>query len=378
MLTVAVALLFASVACDAFDVPLVHKPKTMSERAELRQWRSAVNNSLSATGDIILKNGQDSEYYGEIELGSPPQKFLVIFDTGSANLWVPSAQCDPDKYPSCANHSVYHSADSTTYVKDGEAFSLRYGSGDCSGFLSQDTFRWAGFDVSSVTFGEITNQPGDFWAPAAFDGICGMGLPGIAVDGVTTPFSYLMNNKLVDQELFGFYLSTGEAPTSVLTLGGTNSKMYTGEISYYPVQQFGGRLGYWLIHGDDIKIDGVSTGSCTSTGFCPFVIDTGTSVITGPSSEVNKILAKVGTVNADCSNVDSLPPLAFTLGGKDFDLGPQYYVLKSAQVDGTFSCEVAIEALDQLALWILGDPFLRAYYSVYDQGNLQVGFAKAV
>merc|ERR1712146_326897 len=166
--------------------------------------------------------------------------------------------------------------------------------------------------------------------------------------------------------------------TSALVLGGVDSKYFTGDFTYLPTQKFLGNQGYWLIHGDDVKVGGSSTGACSGwlSKSCALVVDTGTSIITGPSSKLNPIISKIGTVKPDCSNLDSLPTISFTLAGKDFDLEPEFYVLKITE-GGETECQLGMQAMDQLGLWILGDPFLRKYYTVFDRANNQVGFATA-
>lgn len=98
---------------------------------------------LKSDGSIVINDYENSQYYGEVALGTPEQKFNVIFDTGSADLWVASSQCDS----SCGRHAKYSSAKSSTYVANGTSFDIMYGSGPVSGFQSIDNLNMGGNNI---------------------------------------------------------------------------------------------------------------------------------------------------------------------------------------------------------------------------------------
>merc|ERR1711957_1025921 len=175
-----------------------------------------------------------------------------------------------------------------------------------------------------------------------------------------------------------FFLSSGGKTGSTLSLGGPDPSFYTGDIHYVGVAKAAKLLPYWLVSASDIKIGGESSGACGWVLGCEMVVDTGTSLLAGPPKAVTPLLAKIGNVSEDCSNVKSLPTLTFSIGGKDFDLGPDFYVLRGKDDSGKEACQVGIQAVNVgVPIWILGDPFLRKYYTTWDAEKNQVGFATA-
>ncbi|XP_061396560.1 lysosomal aspartic protease-like [Musca vetustissima] len=371
------AIVLAVASAELVRVP-IHKHENFVKTAkDIRAEKSvlATKYHLGQRRDITdepLENSLNMAYYGDITIGTPPQKFVVLFDTGSSNLWVPSSRCWIWDI-ACKKHNQYNHDDSSTYVANGEQISISYGSGSMSGFLSQDDVTVEGLTIKNQVFAEAMNEPGNSFTDSNFDGIFGMAYQSLAEDNVVPPFYNMYLQGLVDADMFSFLLNRDGTSTDggQLILGGVDSSLYTGDITYVPVSQ----QGYWQFEVTSGAINGQSI--CDN---CQAIADTGTSLIVCPSAAYETLNTEIGgTYNedegayyVDCSAVDTLPDVTFVIGGTTFTLPPSAYIV---EVDGQCMSSFTEMGTD---FWILGDVFIGKYYTVFDFGNNRVGFAEAV
>lgn len=323
-------------------------------------------------GHVPLTNFMDAQYYGPISLGSPPQEFNVIFDTGSSNTWVPSKDCSSF---ACLLHRRYDSGKSSSFVANRTEFKIRYGTGSVEGFISHDAMQIGGLEIENQGFGETTKMPGFTFAFAKFDGIMGLGYDTISVAGVVPPFYNLWKQGLISEPLFAFYLSRaadGAPSGGSLSLGGIEEKYFEGPLQWAPVV----RRGYWEVSLDSFHVGDEDLGIKGTAA-----IDTGTSLIALPSAVSDMINEQIGAKKSfrgiytvDCAAIPSMPPVIFEFGGHKFPLEAKDYILQTS--GGCISPFMGLD-LPGMKLWIVGDAFLRRYYTVYDMGKDRVGFAPA-
>jgi len=306
---------------------------------------------------------------------------------------VPSSECGSI---ACYLHTKYDSSSSSTYKKNGTSFEIRYGSGSLSGYVSEDTMSIGDLKIKNQIFAEATEEPGLAFAFGRFDGILGLGFDTISVNKIPPPFYNMIDQKLLDEPVFAFYLgdtNNGEGDESEAIFGGINKDHFTGKITEIPLR----RKAYWEVDLDAITF-GDATAELDNTGV---ILDTGTSLIALPSTLAELLNKEMGAkkgyngqYTVECEKRDSLPDMSFTLSGHNFTITPYDYILEvqgscissfmgMVRHPGSVLCTTLTNFMKQDfpepvgPLAILGDAFLRKWYSIYDLGKGTVGLAAA-
>lgn len=294
-----------------------------------------------AVSTEILSNDNNLEYFGELSVGTPPQVFNVIFDTGSSTLWLPSVKC-----ATCLPQRMYNSSASSSYVPEGQNFSIPYGSGSLEGFFSIDTVRISGFTVKSQVFGEATSET---------DSFSGMGILGLAFNdlnfGINTLWDNMIAQRLVRYPVFSFYLrrdGTSDFGGEVIW-GGIDHGIYSGCLTYVPVSM----PEFWQFTVNSVEIGDIEYGERVCTG-CQAIADTGTSLLVVPErayKTINLLLNATddgdGLALVPCRSVWYLPDVHLDIGGTIFTLTPKDYILR-VRDNGRTVCLSGFEYLEEI------------------------------
>ncbi|KAJ7875523.1 acid protease [Mycena olivaceomarginata] len=341
--------------------------KTLPIDVEARMQQRAVKRQSEALTD----EDSDEEWAGTISVGTPAQKFLIDFDTGSSDLWIPSSSCTSS---TCSSKSKYKATSSSTSSKKTGTFSIEYGDGSTvSGPIYTETVTVAKVAVAKQYFSPVTTLSSSF-KDDPIDGILGLAFPAISNLNQNPFFVNADADGVVDTNQFGFYLASSG---SELFLGGANSDHYTGDIEFNSVDSSG---GFWQATGASAKV-----GSSTAVSGIQTIIDSGTTLMYGPAADVKKIFAKVtGSKVYDSTNgyysypCATPPTIAFSWGGSDWAISADNLNLGQTE-SGSKDCVASLAAQD-LGLgdgvFLLGDAFMKNVYTVFDADQEAVGFAE--
>lgn len=337
-----------------------------------------------------LEDGWSQMYMGNISLGTPPQFFTVVFDTGSGNLVIPTDLC---RAAACNRHRVLQRSKSTSLKSlaftDGTALSslgpdqeadsvnLKYAAGGLTASLFQEKVCITPSACAQVGFLGAKHEDMLPFADLPADGILGLGLPNLSYDPKWNLLAALQRTNGLDSLRFGLFFSDEETEElSEISLGGSNPDHLAGaEGSPIPVTKIGLQRGYWQIplRSVSVVLQGSGRGKTMSLcrdKSCEATVDSGASGI-GVSAAVAKDLGLALAVPTDC-HLDGLPMLVFEIGdaGQILTLSPKEYVRR--QEDGT--CIAPLQPFDSPLgpnspmLIVLGQPVLQKYYSTFTVG----------
>jgi len=343
--------------------------------SQLRKGQAATRVKSKMLSESEVGIVHKTEYWGKLDVGTPPQTFTVIFDTGSGNLIIPSTNCLSS---ACQQHKKYDMKQSSSGIQVGKSgadlklnpedkkeATVKFGTGRIHGQFYQDKLCLGSSCMTANFIGtdQETEMP---FIQCSFDGIMGLGFKDLSMgDGFNMVDDIVAQHSLPENK-FSVYLT--DEGGSEINFGGYKRSQAASDVFWVPVN----KQSYWQIAIDDVTFDNSKTGLCSG---CQVAVDTGTSLLAGPSDVVENLGARLN-VKDDCSNFASLPYLGFAVGNKVLNLKPDDYIDK-----GPDGCSVSLMTLDvpppKGPLFVFGDPFLRRFLTVYDRDGPSVGFAVA-
>ncbi|KAF7356632.1 Aspartic peptidase A1 [Mycena venus] len=327
-------------------------------------------------------------FLAPLAIGTPPVSYDVILDTGSADLWVAGNTCTTG----CSSVPTFDSSTSSSFTDKGTAFSIEYGSGEARGTLASDTVQMAGFSVSNQVFA-VVDQVSSGLLTSPVSGLLGLAWQSIAASGATPFAQTLASGTSWDSPVMSFQLTRflNQSKTQEFQAGGTftmgfvNTTLYTGDIEFInmPVTN-----SYWILPITAITVQGNSVTVPSGTDSYA-AIDTGTTLVGGPSDQIANIYAQIPNSQPGTGNYEGYylylnfllacgtsVTVTFSFGGKTWAVSPADFEVQEVSRGTCLGAFFSLTTGDSAPAWIVGDTFLKNVYSVFKFSPPSVGFAQ--
>ncbi|KAF7797550.1 hypothetical protein EIP86_008750 [Pleurotus ostreatoroseus] len=350
-------------------------------------------------GIQTINQAADTAYLGTITVGTPGQTFNVALDTGSSDLWLAADTCS-----SCAGVPLFKTSSSsslqqvTSSIGQAEDVTIPYGSGTVAGVIVRDTVSMGGFTVNPQEFLVVTETTQGV-VDGVMSGIIGLAFQSLAYTGAIPFWQALVNGNQLASPVIALWLTRfidAENPSDIepggtLTLGGTNSSLFTGSIEFQDLvgTSSPSTATYWLLEMTTLMVNDRSVAISTGTA-AHSAIDSGTTLIGGPTDGVQNLYAAIPgslALTGEMEGFFAFPctttvKVSISFGGTLWPISPDDMNLGRLDGDlclgGIFDLGMvtSFTSSDGTPSWVIGDTFLKNVYSVFRSDPPSVGFAQ--
>ncbi|BBN13744.1 hypothetical protein MPTK1_6g05980 [Marchantia polymorpha subsp. ruderalis] len=366
---------------------------------------------LDFTSDIEATPGS---YSMEISLGTPPQNFIAIADTGSDLVWLQCSTCEV-----CFNATLFDPALSSTYTPLGCTgcavlggnellctpncqYTYRYGDQSTTqGDFSLETLTLQNTDgtstaINNFQFGCGLRNQGSF---TGTDGLVGLARGPISFPSQIAPF--LNNVNKFSYCLLGRY--DADSARSPLLFGesavpaNVSGTLFTPQLTPYEPSV----IPYYYVNLLDVTVGSqalnipASAFAIDANGNGGFIFDSGTTYTllntVAYRSVVDTFVAQLGSTYPRVDFLDltglevcydistaqtvSIPNMVFNFEAADFDL-PFENIMLLFTTTGTDTV-MCLALLESTGISIFGNVQQQNFQVLYDEDNLQIGWVPA-
>ncbi|KAI0134504.1 aspartic endopeptidase [Xylariales sp. AK1849] len=348
--------------------------------------KSTGSGDAESTGEVTAEDQQnDSMYLCEVDIGTPPQKVMLDFDTGSADLWVFSTEQSTSTQK---GHAVFDPKKSSTWkVATDKAWKISYGDGSsASGDVGNDTVSVGGLAIKGQAV-EVAKTMSAQFSQGTGDGLLGLAystINTVTSEGKADPQPTPVENMITqgdipkDSELFtsAFYSTRDTKSDSFYTFGYIDQDLVKAsgqDIHWTPVDN---SQGFWMFASASYSINGKSSTQSGNTA----IADTGTTLALVSDDVCKALYAQIkgatydsnqqGWVFPDSITAADLPEFKVAVGDTEFVIQKEDLAFTST---GDGNWYGGIQSRGTMTFDILGDVFLKSVYAIWDQGNTRFG-----